>query len=174
MEVGNLKGLRSLDLYDNMLSGELPRNLGKCESLEVPRLQGDSFQGTILLPFEILRGIQVLDLSRNNLLGKFPQYLEGLRLLNLNISFNDFEGMLPGGRVPFKNTSATLLLDNSKLCGSFGSVYKGVLDDGGALLVAIKVFNLLRQGASKSFIARSKALRNIRASNLVKIITACA
>ncbi|CAL2264956.1 unnamed protein product [Prunus armeniaca] len=46
--------------------------------------------------------------------------------------------------------------------GSFGSVYKGVLDDGGAQLVAIKVFNLLRQGASKGFIAESEALRNIR------------
>ncbi|XP_021824170.1 putative receptor-like protein kinase At3g47110 [Prunus avium] len=263
MEVGNLKGLSSLDLSDNMLSGELPRNLGKCESLEVLRLQGNSFQGTILLPFETLRGIQVLDLSRNNLSGKIPQYLEGFRLLNLNLSFNDFEGMLPVGGA-FKNTSATSVVGNSKLCGgvaefhlpkcnfpskeskkrrmtlalkliiyivpalvliilvlsflylrplrkklrkehtpsnlekilqvsyaalvkatdgfsltnligvgSFGSVYKGVLDDGGAQLVAIKVFNLLRQGASKSFIAECEALRNIRHRNLVKIITAC-
>ncbi|XP_021803351.1 LRR receptor-like serine/threonine-protein kinase EFR [Prunus avium] len=38
--------------------------------------------------------------------------------------------------------------------GSFGSVYRGVLyDDGKAQLVAVKVFNLLRHGASKSFIS---------------------
>ncbi|XP_016651449.1 PREDICTED: probable LRR receptor-like serine/threonine-protein kinase At3g47570 [Prunus mume] len=58
--------------------------------------------------------------------------------------------------------------------GSFGSVYRGVLyDDGKAQLVAVKVFNLLRHGASKSFISECEALRNIRHRNLVKIITAC-
>ncbi|XP_016649808.1 PREDICTED: probable LRR receptor-like serine/threonine-protein kinase At3g47570 [Prunus mume] len=57
--------------------------------------------------------------------------------------------------------------------GSFGSVYKGVLDFDGAQLVAIKVFNMLHHGASKSFLAECVALRNIRHRNLVKIITAC-
>ncbi|CAI0415778.1 unnamed protein product [Linum tenue] len=52
--------------------------------------------------------------------------------------------------------------------GSFGSVYKGVMDENGAT-VAIKVFKLERRGASKSFIAECEALRNIRHRNLVKI-----
>ncbi|XP_057508214.1 putative receptor-like protein kinase At3g47110 isoform X2 [Actinidia eriantha] len=54
--------------------------------------------------------------------------------------------------------------------GSFGSVYKGVLD---GRIVAVKVLNLLRQGASKSFISECEALRNIRHRNLVKVLTAC-
>ncbi|XP_068337627.1 probable LRR receptor-like serine/threonine-protein kinase At3g47570 [Pyrus communis] len=58
--------------------------------------------------------------------------------------------------------------------GSFGSVYKGFLDvDDKVQLVAVKVFNLLRHGASRSFIAECEALRNIRHRNLVKIITVC-
>ncbi|XP_024198478.2 probable LRR receptor-like serine/threonine-protein kinase At3g47570 [Rosa chinensis] len=57
--------------------------------------------------------------------------------------------------------------------GSFGSVYKGVLGNDGAQLVAVKVFNMLRQGASKSFLAECEALKNIRHRNLVPIITAC-
>ncbi|XP_020409141.1 putative receptor-like protein kinase At3g47110 [Prunus persica] len=58
--------------------------------------------------------------------------------------------------------------------GSFGSVYKGLLlDDDRAQLVAVKVLNLLRRGASKSFIAECEALRNIRHRNLVKILTIC-
>nr|TKR66482.1 hypothetical protein D5086_0000311720 [Populus alba] len=56
--------------------------------------------------------------------------------------------------------------------GSFGSVYKGVIDELGTT-VAIKVLNLLRRGASKSFAAECEALRNIRHRNLVKILTAC-
>ncbi|XP_024195425.1 probable LRR receptor-like serine/threonine-protein kinase At3g47570 [Rosa chinensis] len=57
--------------------------------------------------------------------------------------------------------------------GSFGFVYKGVLNEDGAQLVAVKVFNMLRRGASKSFLAECEALRNIRHRNLVPIITAC-
>nr|XP_023887812.1 probable LRR receptor-like serine/threonine-protein kinase At3g47570 [Quercus suber] len=56
--------------------------------------------------------------------------------------------------------------------GSFGSVYRGILDHDGRR-VAIKVLNLLRRGASKSFIAECEALRNIRHRNLVKVLTAC-
>ncbi|XP_058219487.1 probable LRR receptor-like serine/threonine-protein kinase At3g47570 isoform X2 [Rhododendron vialii] len=58
--------------------------------------------------------------------------------------------------------------------GSFGSVYKGILDlDHGEKLVAVKVLNLQFRGAAKSFIAECKALRSIRHRNLVNVITAC-
>ncbi|XP_045813757.1 putative receptor-like protein kinase At3g47110 [Trifolium pratense] len=56
--------------------------------------------------------------------------------------------------------------------GNFGSVYKGKLEsvDG---FVAIKVLNLNKTGAQKSFIAECTALKNIRHRNLVKILTCC-
>jgi Leucine-rich repeat (LRR) protein len=58
--------------------------------------------------------------------------------------------------------------------GSFGSVYKGILMiDEGQMTIAVKVLNLLRRGASKSFLAECEALRNIRHRNLVKILTVC-
>ena len=56
--------------------------------------------------------------------------------------------------------------------GSFGSVYKGILDQG-RHMVAVKVLNLSRRGASKSFVAECEALRNIRHRNLVKVLTTC-
>ncbi|XP_038970740.1 receptor kinase-like protein Xa21 [Phoenix dactylifera] len=57
--------------------------------------------------------------------------------------------------------------------GSFGSVYKGVMDWDDIKMVAVKILNLQQQGASRSFIAECEALRSIRHRNLVKIITAC-
>ncbi|CAN1321007.1 Probable LRR receptor-like serine/threonine-protein kinase At3g47570 [Linum perenne] len=58
--------------------------------------------------------------------------------------------------------------------GSFGSVYKGVLHtDGISTNIVVKVFNLQRRGASKSFMAECEALKNIRHKNLVRIITVC-
>ncbi|XP_060204776.1 putative receptor-like protein kinase At3g47110 [Lycium barbarum] len=56
--------------------------------------------------------------------------------------------------------------------GSHGYVYKGILETDGKH-VAIKVLNLLRHGAIKSFIAECEALRNVRHRNLIKLLTAC-
>ncbi|XP_068316491.1 putative receptor-like protein kinase At3g47110 [Pyrus communis] len=57
--------------------------------------------------------------------------------------------------------------------GSFGSVYKGILDQYEGRIVAVKVLNLQSARASKSFIAECEALRIIRHRNLVKLLTAC-
>jgi Leucine-rich repeat (LRR) protein len=56
--------------------------------------------------------------------------------------------------------------------GSFGSVYKGILDQE-KRMVAVKVLNLQQKGANKSFMTECNALRNIRHRNLVKILTCC-
>lgn len=58
--------------------------------------------------------------------------------------------------------------------GSFGSVYKGILEeDGRAISIAVKVINLERRGSCRSFMAECEALRSIRHRNLVKVLTAC-
>ncbi|XXG45231.1 hypothetical protein AAC387_Pa02g0363 [Persea americana] len=68
--------------------------------------------------------------------------------------------------------------------GSYGSVYRGSLDRIGKVIykgfldrigntAAVKVLNLQRGGASKSYIAECKALRNVRHRNLLKIHTVC-
>lgn len=56
--------------------------------------------------------------------------------------------------------------------GGFGSVYKGTFDSE-AKEVAIKVLNLQKEGASKSFTAECNALKNVRHRNLVKVLTCC-
>ena len=56
--------------------------------------------------------------------------------------------------------------------GSFGVVYKGVLEQD-ERLVAVKVLNLQKKGALKSFIVECNVLRNVWHRNLVKILTCC-
>ncbi|XVF19891.1 hypothetical protein REPUB_Repub11eG0150500 [Reevesia pubescens] len=58
--------------------------------------------------------------------------------------------------------------------GSFGHVYRGILDQNKVQnIIAVKVMNLQEQSASKSFLTECKTLRNVRHRNLVKIISAC-
>ncbi|XP_021296295.1 probable LRR receptor-like serine/threonine-protein kinase At3g47570 [Herrania umbratica] len=116
VEVGNLINLGVLDVSLNRLSGVLPNNLGGCVRLEELYLEGNSFEGSIP-SLSSLRGLKTLDISANNLSGEIPKFLVSFELLQyLNLSFNDFEGALPIEGV-FKNTSATFIEGNKKLCG---------------------------------------------------------
>lgn len=56
--------------------------------------------------------------------------------------------------------------------GSFGMVYKGILEPD-EMPVAVKVFHLNNRGNLKSFMSECRTLRNIRHRNLVKIYTSC-
>ncbi|XP_059658313.1 putative receptor-like protein kinase At3g47110 [Cornus florida] len=56
--------------------------------------------------------------------------------------------------------------------GSYGSVYKGILNSG-EQVVAVKVLNLQQRGANKSFSAECETMKSIRHRNLLKIITSC-
>ncbi|KAI0487900.1 hypothetical protein KFK09_027723 [Dendrobium nobile] len=57
--------------------------------------------------------------------------------------------------------------------GSFGSVYKGNMNNNDNNIVAVKVLNLQQRGSLKSFEAECKAMRSARHRNLVKVLTAC-
>ncbi|XP_074569016.1 uncharacterized protein LOC141825534 [Curcuma longa] len=57
--------------------------------------------------------------------------------------------------------------------GSFGSVYKGLMNWEENKEVAVKVFNLKQKGALRSFTTECEALRSIRHRNIVKVLTAC-
>jgi len=56
--------------------------------------------------------------------------------------------------------------------GSFGSVYRGILDPN-ETVVAVKVLFMRQRKTLKSFMAECEILKNIRHRNLVKILTAC-
>ncbi|KAI5321945.1 hypothetical protein L3X38_031017 [Prunus dulcis] len=188
-EIGNLRRLQKLDLSFNDFWGAVPTGgafknasvilitgnpmlCGRIANLQLPKCEspkGGSSRSLIIRL--VLSGLALLGIAME----MYYFFLCSSRKKRKEIPLST----LPNSLVQV--SYATLLKATDEFssanrigAGSFGSVYRGVLyDDGKAQLVAVKVFNLLRHGASKSFISECEALRNIRHRNLVKIITAC-
>lgn len=64
-----------------------------------------------------LKGLQILDLSRNNLSGEIPGFLGRMKGLgSLNLSFNNFDGEVPKDGI-FLDLNAITIEGNQGLCG---------------------------------------------------------
>ncbi|CAI0540134.1 unnamed protein product, partial [Linum tenue] len=121
------------------------------------------------------RKLQALVISINNFGGNLPEQIGNLSssIEILVLDNNQISGSIPEGLQNLVNLEV-LLANGNKLSGSFGSVYKGVVNiNGEEITIAVKVFNLQHSGASKSFMTECEVLKNIRHRNLVRILTVC-
>jgi len=84
-----------------------------------------------------------------------------LEVLHEKISYGDL-----------RNATNGFSSSNMVGSGSFGTVYKALLLTE-KKVVAVKVLNMQRRGAMKSFMAECESLKDIRHRNLVKLLTAC-
>ena len=91
--IGNLKGLRLLNISNNILTSHIPPSLGNLVELES------------------------LDLSQNKLLGEISQQLMQLTFFEyFNVSHNHLVGPIPQGK-QFNTFQSRSFEGNSKLCG---------------------------------------------------------
>ncbi|XP_058109082.1 LRR receptor-like serine/threonine-protein kinase EFR isoform X1 [Magnolia sinica] len=155
----------ALELTNQKLVGPISPYIANLTFLRIIDLSANSFHGTIPEEIGRLFRLQYLRLTNNTFNGEIPANLTHCsKLKALDLYGNQLQEL-------FKATDG---FSSANLIGtgSFGTVYKGVLDRVGTM-VAVKVFNLQQQGALRSFMAECEALRNIRHRNLVKIITSC-
>ncbi|KAM7462615.1 hypothetical protein LguiA_030736 [Lonicera macranthoides] len=164
--VGNLSTqLTDFGVAGNQISGSIPSGLGNLVNLERLQMGYNMFEGKI--PNDI--GCSILSVSMVSLFifcwtknkRRLPSSQSFVKESLLKVSYGDLFKATNG----FSSTNIIGM-------GSYGSVYKGTFDQS-EMVAAVKVLNLQRYGASKSFTAECKALRNIRHRNLVKIITSC-
>ncbi|KAJ4772008.1 Leucine-rich receptor-like protein kinase family protein [Rhynchospora pubera] len=70
---------------------------------------------------------------------------------------------------------ATENFDSKNLIGrgTFGTVYKAIMIFENETTVAVKVLNLEKHGALRSFVSECDALRNVRHRNLIRVLSSC-
>eukprot|EP00250_Pteridium_aquilinum_P013221 c21209_g1_i1 orf=545-3679(-) len=93
--VAALHSLTSLNLSNNLLSGELPDDLGNLSNLKYLDLSRNRFTGPIPSSLSGLRSLLHLNISSNELLGSMPLELSSLNsLLSLDLHNNQLSGEL--------------------------------------------------------------------------------
>ncbi|XP_047267382.1 receptor kinase-like protein Xa21 [Capsicum annuum] len=185
--LSNCSQLQLLGLSENEFDGPIHSEIGRFSNLQQLFLGTDHFTA-----IGNLRNLQRFDLSNNKLTGFVGDHICKLQHLgSLPPEIGNLMAVtkIKGKRAPqqadslsaiarerisyYELIQATDALSESNLIGSgsFGSVYKGVLRSGTAIVV--KVFNLQLDAAFKSFDTECEVLRSLRNRNLVKVITSC-
>lgn len=97
--LGKLKGLISLSLRSNSLSGSLPSDILSLPSLRFIYLQHNNFSGDI--PDDLPPRLVFLDLSYNSFTGQIPGTIMNLTyLIGLNLQNNSLRGPIPDVNLP--------------------------------------------------------------------------
>ncbi|KAJ8451238.1 hypothetical protein Cgig2_014010 [Carnegiea gigantea] len=93
--IGDLTFLRSIDLSNNLLIGEIPSTISHCVSFQYLSVGGNSLVGEISPKFSSLLMLKDLFISRNNLNGPiFSTMLNLASLEELSASYNVFVGVI--------------------------------------------------------------------------------
>ncbi|XP_042415477.1 LRR receptor-like serine/threonine-protein kinase FLS2 [Zingiber officinale] len=110
--------VKSIDLSNNNLTGEIPEGLGYLVGLHTLNLSRNYLSGKIPNSIDKMISLETLDLSFNNLSGVIPQGLSELNALShLNLSYNNLSGNIPSGNQLQTLDDASIYIGNLYLCG---------------------------------------------------------
>ncbi|CAA3012576.1 probable LRR receptor-like serine threonine-kinase At3g47570 [Olea europaea subsp. europaea] len=196
--LGEVRGLEILDLSSNQLSGAIPLDLENLMSLQLLNLSFNRLEGKIPVFTNsmklYLEGNQnlCLDLACKHFhVRRRTVYIIVIPIAIVALCFavgllfyiRKGKGMVKGNFESFRGQHQMISYDELRQAtenfkeenligqGSFGSVYRGLIQ--GGIAVAIKVLDTTMAKSQKIFLAECAALRCIRHRNLVKLITVC-
>ena len=113
----NFGEMRSIDLANNKLTGNIPEGISSLIELKALNLSGNMLIGIIPKNIGKLEQLESLDLSRNRFSGSLPASMVGLHYLGyLDLSYNKLSGRIPTG-TQLQSFNPSKFMGNAGLCG---------------------------------------------------------
>ncbi|KAK7840238.1 receptor-like protein eix2 [Quercus suber] len=113
----NFGEMRSIDLANNELTGNIPEEISSLIELKALNLSGNTLTGEIPQDIGKLEQLESLDLSRNRFSGSLPASMVGLHYLGyLDLSYNKLSGRIPTG-TQLQSFDPSKFMGNVGLCG---------------------------------------------------------
>ncbi|XP_065035224.1 receptor-like protein EIX2 [Musa acuminata AAA Group] len=114
----SIRLMKSLDLSNNRLTGEILKGIGELTGLKNLNLSRNHLQSKIPREIGGMKSLESLDLLINDLSGSIPESLSTLYSLSyLNLSYNNFSGMIPSGNQLQTFIDPSIYMGNADLCG---------------------------------------------------------
>ncbi|KAG5235288.1 LRR receptor serine/threonine-protein kinase [Salix suchowensis] len=179
--LGGCVSLQGLYMNSNFFHGFIPSSLSSLRGVLLFDFSHNNLSGKIPEFFQGFNSLEMLDLSYNNFEGMVPD--EGIFKNSTVVSVIGNSQLCGDAIIAIAVLLALALFVTCLFLSSsrrkrreFKSSSKPTDRFSSANLVGQVVWvllNLMRQGASRSFVAECEALRNIRHRNLVRVLTAC-
>ncbi|KAI8529355.1 hypothetical protein RHMOL_Rhmol12G0218900 [Rhododendron molle] len=156
--ISNLTHLRVLELVNNHLSGEIPREFSSLRHLRLLLLEGNAIHGQIPDTFSLLVNLTVVDLGLNRLTGKIPpSFFSNCTLLkSVDLSFNQLSGEIPREFSSLRHLRH-LLLEGNNLHGQIPDTFSHLVN----LTVVDLRLNRLTGKLPPSFFSNCTLLKNV-------------
>ncbi|KAK6144092.1 hypothetical protein DH2020_020912 [Rehmannia glutinosa] len=111
-----LRLVTNIDLSNNNLSGDIPREITSLVELRSLNLSGNHLTGLIPDSIGNMKQLESLDFSLNSLSGEIPSSFTSMSSLNyLNLSYNDLTGRIPESTQLLGFNESSFI--GNKLCG---------------------------------------------------------
>ncbi|KAK7850621.1 mdis1-interacting receptor like kinase 2 [Quercus suber] len=121
LEIGNMKSLKSLDLSNSHIFGEIPSTIGHLTNLSFLSLSWNQINGSIPIEIANCSSLDILSLSHNHLTRSIPSQFINLMLHSIDLSdSNQFNGSIPLEIGNMKSLKS-LDLSNSHIFGEIPS-----------------------------------------------------
>ncbi|KAI0530729.1 hypothetical protein KFK09_000277 [Dendrobium nobile] len=150
-----LQYLTSFTADANHLSGEIPADICEAESLSHLSLADNELTGSIHETFRGCSNLTDLILNGNKFFGQVPGYLAELPLVTLELSHNNFSGLLPSQLLQSETIVEIYLCDN-QLSGKLPDSNGGL-----SLLRRLQLDNNYFEGVIPNSIGKLSNLTNL-------------
>lgn len=111
--IGKVRSLVDLNVGNNKLKGDIPKELSKLVNLQNLDISNNEFSGPLPIWMKNLASLNRFTASHNDLSGSILDFATMSKLTYLDLSFNQFEGSVPSTLLATSSTDDKILVDLS-------------------------------------------------------------